>query len=78
MRVFIAEDNLNELEYLKFVLGQQKDINIIGEATTGQKALRSINKLKPDVAFLDISMPGISGLSVAKLLFMILPSMLLK
>lgn len=44
----------------------EKGFNIIGEATDGKMALELINTLKPDIAILDINMPEIDGLSVAK------------
>ncbi|WP_066636828.1 LytR/AlgR family response regulator transcription factor [Desulfolucanica intricata] len=66
MRVIIAEDNLVEMSYLKKLLSQEEDINIVGEAYDGHEAMKMISKLKPEVAFLDISMPGISGMELAK------------
>lgn len=66
MRVIIAEDNPIELKYIKNLLSKDSDIAIVGEANDGIEALDIIAKKKPDVAFLDISMPVKSGLEVAK------------
>lgn len=68
MRVIIAEDNPIEMDYLKKLLTHDTDITIIGEALDGKKALELINSLKPDVVFLDISMPGISGVEIARII----------
>lgn len=42
------------------------DLEICGEAQSGIEAIEMINKYKPDIAFLDIKMPGLSGIDVAK------------
>ncbi|TGE38632.1 response regulator transcription factor [Desulfosporosinus fructosivorans] len=49
-----------------YLLKQCKDIEIVGEATQGTEALEIILDLKPDVAFLDIHMPNLDGLTVAR------------
>lgn len=66
MRVIIAEDNLTELNYFKRLLEKENNINIIGEAHDGEDALALLLKLKPDVAFLDISMPGLTGMEISE------------
>lgn len=66
MRVFIAEDNPVELGYFKKLLSHENDITIVGEATDGYRALSLINQLKPDVVFLDINLPGLSGVEIGK------------
>lgn len=66
MRVIIAEDNPIELSYIRNLISKDNDITIVGEANDGVEAINLITKIKPDVAFLDISMPVKSGLEVAK------------
>ncbi|MCL6561157.1 MAG: LytTR family DNA-binding domain-containing protein [Firmicutes bacterium] len=66
MRVIIAEDNSTELNYFKRLLEKENDVHIIGEAHDGQDALELLLKLKPDAAFLDISMPGLTGMELAE------------
>jgi len=63
--VFVAEDNLSEMKHLRQLLAGEADLDIVGEAYDGDKALKLINELKPEVAFLDITMPGISGMELA-------------
>ncbi|ACV61333.1 two component transcriptional regulator, LytTR family [Desulfofarcimen acetoxidans DSM 771] len=66
MRVIIAEDNPVEMRYLKNLLSRESDIEIIGEVSDGWEATKMISKLQPEVAFLDISMPGISGMDLVR------------
>jgi DNA-binding LytR/AlgR family response regulator len=66
MRVIIAEDNPIEMNFFKEILSNYEDISIVGEVNNGSEASRIISKLKPDVAFLDISMPGINGIELAE------------
>ncbi|MBM7854677.1 two-component system response regulator LytT [Desulfohalotomaculum tongense] len=66
MKIILADDNPREMAYIKNLLNNEKDIKIIGEAVNGRDALEKINKYNPDAAFLDITMPGITGLDVAK------------
>lgn len=66
MRVLVAEDSPNDLSFIKELLIQEKDVTIIGEANNGIEALKLFAKTNPDVAFLDISMPGLTGMDLAK------------
>lgn len=64
--VVIADDEPLARDELTYLLKQCEDIEIIGEATQGAEALEKILTLKPDVAFLDIHMPNLDGLTVAR------------
>jgi len=64
--VVIADDEPLARDELKYLLQQCEDIEIVGEATQGAEALEKILELKPDVAFLDIHMPKLDGLTVAR------------
>ena len=47
-------------------LDLEDDFSVVGTETDGQAALEKVITLKPDVAILDIEMPGLSGLEIAK------------
>jgi len=67
IRALIADDETKLAEYLAGRLAELwPDIELCGIATNGNDALATINKEKPDLVFLDIKMPGMSGLEVAK------------
>ncbi len=66
-RAIIADDEKNLLKSLTKALNKLwPELLISGEATNGKEAVDLIEKIRPDVAFLDIKMPGMSGIEVAK------------
>ncbi|WP_106496507.1 LytR/AlgR family response regulator transcription factor [Lentibacillus sp. Marseille-P4043] len=62
----IVDDERYARQELKHLLEQFSFINIIGEADSGSEAIIKSLKLQPDVVFLDVEMPKISGMEVAK------------
>jgi len=67
IRAVIADDEEPLRVYLKSLLLEVwPDLKLCGEAVNGLEALKLIKKAKPDIAFLDIRMPGLSGMEVAK------------
>lgn len=67
LRVVIADDERPARRFLVNLLKAFPDIEIAGEAANGREALTLIEQLKPDLALLDINMPEVSGLNVARL-----------
>jgi two-component system LytT family response regulator len=65
MKVLIVDDEAPARDKLRRWLGAHADIEIAGEAADGLAAAAAIGKLAPDAVFLDIQMPGLSGLEVA-------------
>jgi two-component system LytT family response regulator len=65
MRVLIVDDEAPARDKLRRWLGTHADIEVAGEAADGLAAASAIEALKPDAVFLDIQMPGLSGLEVA-------------
>jgi DNA-binding NarL/FixJ family response regulator len=63
-RVVLADDLAPVLNTVAELL--QGSFEIVGEASDGMSALETILKLDPDLAVLDISMPGMSGIEVAR------------
>jgi len=65
MRALIVDDEAPARDKLRRWLGQHADIQVIGESADGLDAAAALAALGPDVVFLDIQMPGLSGLEVA-------------
>jgi DNA-binding LytR/AlgR family response regulator len=65
LRVVIADDEPLALQRLRLAFRDIPDAEVVGEATNGLEALDLIAELKPDLAVLDIQMPGRTGLGVA-------------
>ena len=64
--IVIVEDHQLFREGLKAMLSDRDDVEVIGEAEDGLKALRLIKHHTPDLLLLDLSMPRLSGISVIK------------
>jgi two-component system, NarL family, response regulator NreC len=75
LRLFLAEDHSVVREGLKLLINSQPDMEVIGEAGDGQEALDKIFELNPDLAVLDISMPGLNGIVITQRLRMSHPEM---
>lgn len=71
MDVYLVEDELFSREELKYILLQNKEVCIVGEAEDIQHALWDIHQLHPDVVFLDIELTNGTGLDLAKQLKML-------
>ena len=65
-RVFIAEDHTILREGLKSILTSNADLEVVGEAGDGQEAIRGVDKYKPDLLILDLTMPRMNGLEAIK------------
>jgi len=66
IRVIIAEDHTFVREATRQLLEQEPDIEIVGEATDGAEAVALVERLNPDVAIVDISMPVMSGIEATE------------
>ena len=65
IRTLLIDDEQPARERLKQLLAAHPDVSIVGEAEDGIQAAEAISELTPDLVFLDIQMPGASGLDVA-------------
>ncbi|WP_370017760.1 response regulator [Planotetraspora sp. GP83] len=65
IRVMLAEDQSMIRGALASLLGLEPDIEVVGEAATGDEALAVAVTTKPDIALLDIEMPGMDGITAA-------------
>ncbi len=68
LHTIIADDERPARNFLKVILQDFEDIEIVGEAENGAEAVRLIKAEKPDLALLDLQMPEVTGLEVVKLL----------
>ena len=66
IKILLADDHSLFREGLRRILGEEKDIEIVGEARDGVEALRLANRLKPDVVLMDISLPGPNGIRITR------------
>jgi two-component system, NarL family, response regulator DesR len=73
IRVLIAEDQAMVRGALASLLALEEDIEVVAEAGDGERALEQARTLRPDVALLDIEMPGLDGLAAAEALARELP-----
>jgi len=65
MRILIVDDERPARDKLRRLLEQESDVTALAEARDGIEALDRIEAFKPDVAFLDIQMPEVSGIELA-------------
>ena len=68
IRVFVVDDLRLLREGLVSLLAEQGNITVVGTAASGSKALEKIKELRPEVALIDIGMPGKDGLTVTQAL----------
>lgn len=73
IRVVVADDHTIVREGIRHVLEGEPGFLLVGEASTGPEAQALVERTTPDVAVLDISMPGQSGLQVAATLRQVAP-----
>ena len=66
MRVLIADDHLFYRQGLRVMLGAVPEIQLVGEATSGDEATERALALQPDVVLMDLKMPGASGIEATR------------
>src|SRR5262245_15807030 len=73
LRVILADDHVTVRHGLRLLIDSQADMKVVGEASDGEAAIRQALALKPDVVVMDISMPGMNGLSATRALKKVQP-----
>ncbi len=66
IRAVIVDDEPLARERVRSLLAAEKDIEIAGECVNGKEAIAAVRELHPDLLFLDIQMPGLSGFDVLR------------
>ena len=64
--IFLLDDHSLVRTGYRLILQQHMDMQVIGEAETGEDGLLKIRALKPDVVLCDLHMPGLSGLEITE------------
>lgn len=64
IKVFVADDHAIVREGLVQLLQRHSDLHVVGTGSDGRQSLEQICSLRPDVAVLDISMPGMNGIEI--------------
>ena len=67
LRIVVADDERPARSYLVAMLRTFDNVNIVGQAETGTEAIEAIERERPDLALLDLQMPEVDGLGVARL-----------
>ena len=66
LRAVVVDDEQLARDELGYLLGQLGGVEVVGQAGNGVEALSTIERLQPDVVFLDVQMPGLTGFEVAR------------
>jgi DNA-binding NarL/FixJ family response regulator len=66
IRVFLLDDHALVRNGLRMILAAEDDIDVVGEAGSGEEGLPLVRKLTPDVVLCDVHLPGLSGLEVTE------------
>lgn len=66
IRVYLIDDHALVRTGMKMILAGELDIEVVGDAESGELALPQIRKLKPDVVLCDLHLPGLSGLEITE------------
>ncbi len=65
-KVLIADDHAIVREGVRMILAKEPDIEVVGEAEDGRQALDLVEKRRPNVVIMDLSMPGMGGIEATK------------
>jgi two-component system, NarL family, response regulator NreC len=66
IRILLADDHAVVRQGFKLILGAQPDMEIVGEAGNGREAVELAEKLRPDVAVVDVAMPELNGIEATR------------
>ena len=66
LKVLVVDDEQPARDELAYLLAQQGGVEVLGQASNGPEALDTIDDVQPDLVFLDVQMPGLTGFEVAR------------
>lgn len=66
IRVFVLDDHALVRTGFRLILSGQTDIDVVGEAASGEEGLPLIRQLRPNVVLCDLHLPGVSGLEITE------------
>ncbi|HEX2089216.1 MAG TPA: response regulator transcription factor [Actinomycetota bacterium] len=66
MKILIVDDHPVTRQGLRSALGSSKEVEVVGEAASGDEAVEAVKQLQPHVVFMDVRMPGMSGIEATK------------
>lgn len=66
VRILVVDDNEPWRRQIRSILKKREEFEVVGEAADGLEAIQKAHTLKPDLILLDIGLPGVNGIEVAK------------
>ena len=66
IRVLLVDDHELVRTGFRHILASSDEIEVVGEAESGEEALEKVKQIKPDLVLMDISMPGIGGIEATR------------
>jgi DNA-binding NarL/FixJ family response regulator len=68
IRVIVVDDHPLFRQGLRNLLGTESDLQVVGEAESGEQAIERVRECMPDVVMMDVNLPGINGLEATRLI----------
>jgi len=73
LRIIVVDDHLMLIQGIKKLLETRSGLQVVGEAYDGREGVELVKRLKPDIAIVDITMPGLNGLDATRAIAKISP-----